>query len=209
MKRFTLNILAGLIISSTLGMAAMAQTTPNPNEIYIKRITYAGPGCRAGSVVGNISLDAKAFTLVFNEFIAEIGQNVAQGKNKTSCRVTLDIQIPNGWSYTLFDTTFRGYTYLDPGVQASINSGYYFQASPNRVARFNHQFNGYFDDNFSITNSIGIHEVVWSRCGRQRALNIDTNVELSNSGTSNSGLFTVDSLDGEFKQIFGIRWQRC
>ncbi len=54
-----------------LTLKGMAQDAPNPDEVYIKRITWAGSSCADASSVGsNISPDAKAFTLSFNSFIA-------------------------------------------------------------------------------------------------------------------------------------------
>jgi len=211
MKRFTIYTLASFLVAAfTLSNRAIAQDAPNPNQINIKRITYAGPGCRQGSVTGNISVDARAFTLVFSEFTAEVGPGLAPGVSTTKCRVTLDIQIPNGWSYTLFETTFRGYADLDEKVNASLDTAYFFQASPSQVTRFNRNFSGPFSDNFSESHRMGMQNTVWSACGRQRALNIDTEVKLNNDrAPSNSGLFDVDSLDGQFSQIFGIRWARC
>lgn len=211
MESVLVKSLASFIFSSLiLTGLALAQSAPNPNQVHIQRITYAGPGCRQGTVTGNIAFDAKAFTLVFNDFIAEIGPGVPGGERATNCRVTLDIRIPNGWTYTLFDVDYRGFAFLEEGVSANLRSKYFFQASPNSFVQRSKSFEGYLSDNFSERNTLGIESLEWSRCGRQRALNIETEISLQNSSyPENYGLITVDSIDGQFTQVFGIRWARC
>lgn len=203
-------ILGGLLSLLMTSYVAIAQTAPNPNQVSIQRITYAGKGCRQGTVSGNIAFDARAFTLTFNDFIAELGPNVPRGANSTHCTVTVDIRIPQGWSYTLFNADFRGYVALDAGARADLRTSYYFQANRNQTVRFNQQFRGYTEENFFKRDTVGIEDTVWSTCGRNRALNIETTVDLSNQGSQQrQGLFAIDSIDGSFTQVFGIRWMRC
>src|SRR5687768_9576804 len=90
------------VIACLSAGSAFAQTAPDPDQVYIQRLTYAGPGCPSGSVAHNLAPDAKAFTVLFSDFLAEVGPGIPSGQNKTSCRVTVDLRFPNGWSYSVF-----------------------------------------------------------------------------------------------------------
>src|SRR5262245_24960133 len=55
------------------GQKSLAEgVAPNPSEVTIRGVTYAGSGCPANSVVGTVSVDAKALTLVFDRFDATV-----------------------------------------------------------------------------------------------------------------------------------------
>lgn len=193
-----------------LSTVATAQDAPDPSQVQIRRLTYAGPGCPTGSVAHNIAPDARAFTLLFSEFLAEVGPTVPGGRNKTSCRVTVDFRYPQGWSYSLFKVDYRGYAALEAGVTAKRRSTYYFQSTPSLTTVFEKNFAGPIDQNFQVTDQAVLSEIVWSSCERIRAFNIDTEISVSNATRpTNSGLLTVDSIDGSLKEIYAIQWMRC
>lgn len=184
--------------------------TPDPSQVEIRRITYSGPGCVDGSVAANVAPDAQAFTLIFDSFLAEVGPTTPGGRAKTSCRVTIDLRFPQGWSYSLFDVDYRGYRSLDSGVQATHRSKYYYQATPNDARTFQTTFRGPVDDNYFIGQTLPLTDLVWSQCGRVRAMNLDTEIEVSNAlNPQGSGMITVDSIDGAITHIYGIKWLRC
>jgi hypothetical protein len=199
------------VVAAVLGFAgaASAQISPDPSQVYIKRLTYAGPGCPTGSVAHNISPDALAFTVLFDQFNAQIGPGVPGGLNKTSCRLTVDFRYPLGWTYTLFTVDYRGYADLESGVTARKKSNYYFQATPGIVTRFEKAFAGPFSDNFQVRDTTTMSELVWANCEKIRAFNIDTELAVTSSNPASSGQITVDSIDGALTQIYAIKWARC
>lgn len=203
-------VIAKIVLVSVVFATSLFAQTPDPDKVYIKRITYAGPGCPHGSVVHNISVDAKAFTLLFDSFFAEIGPDLPSGHAKNSCVLKIDLRFPQGWSYTIFDVDYRGYASLDEGVRATHSSKYFYQSNPGDYVRFSRSAVGPFDDDYLISDSIGLSELVWSPCGRYRALNIETKIALNNSSNSEGyGTITIDSIDGELSHIYGIKWMRC
>jgi hypothetical protein len=69
---------------------------------------------------------------------------------------------------------------------------------------------GPLDQNYQIRDTLGLTALVWSPCGAQRALNINTEIRTENTANpSGHGLMTTDSIDGEVKLIYGIQWRRC
>jgi hypothetical protein len=189
---------------------SFAQTTPPLNEVYIDKVGYAGPGCRQGTAQYDVSIDAQAITVTFSDFIAEAGPQVPAGKDATECTVTLDIEVPQGWSYTIFDATFRGFAALEEGVTGTLTSRYFFQANKRDAVEFQKSFSGLLVDSYQKQDSIGFHSLVWSDCRKTRSLNINARMQVDNTATPDkSGMLTVDSLDGQFTQVYGLQWRRC
>jgi len=180
-----------------------------PTYVRVRNISYAGTGCPAGSVAENVSPDLQAFTLLFDNYVAQTGPGVPFSEGRKNCQLNIDLDFPQGWTYTLFTVDYRGYVALDPGVTALQQSTYYFQGQP-ASGHLRTNMVGPTDRNFQITDQLGIAALVWAPCGAQRSLNINTEVRTSNmANPSGQGLITTDSIDGGLQQIYGIQWRRC
>lgn len=195
---------AGLAIAM-LSSSAFAQT---PEHVRIRSISYAGSGCPAGTVSQNVASDLKAFTLLFDSYIAETGPGVALREARKNCQIAVDLQFPSGWSYSILDVDYRGYASLERGVTGEQQSAYYFQGQA-RTATLKSVFRGPTQQDYQIRDSLGLEAVVWSPCGASRALNINTQVRLTSTNRFASGLLTTDSIDGELTHVYGVRWRRC
>ena len=198
----TLGILPLMIYAS-----AVLADAPDPSQVYIRGIVHAGTGCPVGTVAGNVSPDAQAFTLIFDEFLAEAGPGISLSRSRAFCQLNLDLHIPNGWSYTVFKVDYRGFAALDPGTIGTQTASYYFQGDSHTVTLRSNIRGGYNRD-YLITDRLGISAVVWSPCGIERALNIKAQVAVQ-AGFNQRALMTVDSIDGDFKQIYGVMWRHC
>ena len=51
--------------------------------------------------------------------------------------------------------------------------------------------------------------MVWSPCGEQAMLNINSAIALTSSNSTGQGLLTNDSVDLSFTQEIYIQWQKC
>ena len=51
--------------------------------------------------------------------------------------------------------------------------------------------------------------VVWSPCGAEGMLNINSQIRLAATNTSATGLLTTDSTDLKFTQVVYVAWQKC
>ena len=119
------------IFATGLSFSALADA-PNSNEVYVNNIIHAGTGCPIGTVATDISEDAKAFTILFDEYLVEAGPDVPRSENRKFCQLTINLHVPQGWSYTLFEVDYAGYADLDRGTQGIQKSTYYFQGSGSR-----------------------------------------------------------------------------
>lgn len=188
---------------------AVAQDAPSASEVFIRDLTYGGSGCPAGSVSHNISPDGQAFTILYDQFVAQAGPGVDRRENRKNCQLNLDLRIPNGWSYSVASVDYRGYASLDNRVEGLQKATYYFQGETQQVDS-EMAFTGPLDQDYLRRDEIGMATEVWSPCGEQRSLNINSQVRINNTrNTRGGGLLTVDSTDGTVKQVFNLRFRRC
>jgi len=202
-----------------LGLAAVAYAapaeelvqrgSPSSTSVYIKSLTWDGTGCpREQDTVGYyISDDRTIFTLEFDQFVASIGPGVAVSENRKNCQLILDLQYPQGWSYSILQTTFRGYVAIDAGVTATQEAVYYFSGEAGQ-ATCSANFSGPDVEDYTKPGAVKLSSVVWSPCGASTALNIDSSVRLTATG-SGTGQITDDSADGKIQFVVGIQWKTC
>ena len=198
MKMFTMSLLA-------LVMSAAAQAQVAPDWVRIRSLTYAGTGCPAGSVAQNISPDNLAFTLLFDNYVAEAGPGVPLSQGRKNCQINVDLEYPAGWTYTLISIDYRGYANLDPGARGTQKATYYFQGSAGQSSAQSTLY-GPKNQDYNYRDVIGSPN--WSYCRVFRALNINSQVRVDAGGGAR-GLMTTDSVDGQVIATYGFTWRHC
>lgn len=196
------------LIASHQSMATEAEV---PEYVQVKSINAAGTGCPLGTIQKNISDDKKAFTMTFSEYFAEIYDGSFPGDSRRNCNLTIDLDFPEGWTYSLVSFDYRGYVFLDDQVEATAKAAYYFQSESEGV-EFQSQITGFADEDYHFRDELGIDSVVWSPgcSGARRPLNLQTQIRVNNEeNAGGEGFITVDSIDGEFTQKYGLVWRRC
>lgn len=207
MKKVTL--IGKMITAASVLLASGTLLAQAPSTVTIRSITHNGSGCPIGSVAQNIAPDNKAFTLTFSDYIAEVGPGIDLRESRKNCQLTVDLQFPQGYQYAIASFDYRGYASLDRGVEGTQKSSYYFQGM-GQTGSFQSTFRGVMDKDFQFRDSVALESVVWSPCGASRALNINTQVRLSNRSNANGrGLMTIDSIDGAVVHKYGLMWRRC
>jgi hypothetical protein len=182
---------------------------PNPSEVFVERINFAGSGCPAGSVAGSISSDAQVFTLLFDSFEASVGPGVPFTEGRKNCQLDVKLHYPQGFSYTLTTVDYRGFGELDAGVTGLQKSTYFFQGDLQQATAAT-AFNGVMDRDYVLRDVIPMTAVVWSPCGAPRNLQINAEVRVNNGGHPQAqGLLTIDSINGKVAQLYGLQWRRC
>jgi hypothetical protein len=63
---------------------------------------------------------------------------------------------------------------------------------------------GPFDNNYVKTDQFGVESTIWSPCGLEGLLNINSEVRLSPADNTKSGLLTVNTLEN-----IQVHWQPC
>ncbi len=55
-----------------------------------------------------------------------IGNAVATSKQRKNCQLTLELQYPGGFQYSILSADYRGYANIEKGVTGTLKSTYYF-----------------------------------------------------------------------------------
>lgn len=190
---------------------AEAQADVGPSYLRVRSLSYNGSGCPAGSVAGRTSDDRNVLSFFFDQFVAEVGPGVPFNQKRKNCQINVDLDFPSGWSYSVRSVSHRGYLSLGRGVRATLSASLYFQGQ-RQTATLRSNFTGSIDRDFQVLDTLGSSAQVWSPCGAQRSLNVNTSITLDNFGASGrKGLMIIDSdsdLPGGVSDL-ELQWTRC
>ncbi|NRA62860.1 MAG: DUF4360 domain-containing protein [Pseudobacteriovorax sp.] len=207
-----LNVKKGFLAVSGLLLSSSLFASVPSSEISIVDINHNGSGCPLGTVAENVSDDKQAFTVTFSDYIAEAGPGLTPRDGRKNCQLTLTLNVPQGWQFSIASFDYRGFAFLDRGVKADYRTSYYFQGD-RATETVTRTAWGYYDDNFQFREELGLASAVWSPCGAERALNINTAISVRNTNKRRNpdaeGVIGTDSIDGQIQQIWGISWRRC
>ncbi len=173
---------------------------PNPS--------YGGSGCPAGSARAVVAPDLKSFTMIFDKYVVN-----AQGSNsidRKNCQILINFQFPQGWSYSIARMDYRGFYNLSAGASGSQQALYYFQGNLQQ-ARLNTIFRGPTSGDYTISDTLGINNLVWSPCGSLSGLNVNTSLiaQVGPNNPNGYAMLTTDSADGSVQTTYSLQWQRC
>jgi hypothetical protein len=182
--------------------------SPSGHEVTIEGISFAGTGCPAGSVAGQLSSDLTTVTLLYDRFVAQAGAGIPASEYRKNCGLNVKIKYPSGWQFSVFKADYRGYAYIPKGATGTCKATYYFSGQSKQTSS-TLTLKGLFDDNYLKTDEFGVESTVWSPCGQEGLLNINSEVRLAPFDSNTAALLTVDSTDLKFTQVHYLQWQQC
>ncbi|KAL9096063.1 MAG: hypothetical protein Q9165_001585 [Trypethelium subeluteriae] len=185
-----------------------SSNAPNASQVQIESITYGGTGCPQGTVASVISDDRTTMTLIFDSYVASMGSGIAITENRKNCQLNINLQYPGGFQYSIFSADYRGFAELDAGVNGTQQSTYYFSGQTAQVSTQSN-FVGPMDGDYLVHDQAQSISTIWSPCGANGALNINSQVRVAGSKSTLNGLMTTDSVDTKFTQIVYFNWQTC
>ncbi len=190
-------IIAGLLISS----AAMAQS------LQLGAPSYGGTGCPGGSASTVLSPDNSELSILFDQYVAEAGNTTGKRVDVKSCNLAVPVRVPQGWSIAIFKVDYRGYTAIPAGAQSRFNVEYFWAGS--RGPRTTRIFNGPINQPYTITDQLLAETLVWSPCGADVNLRMNTSMMAQSNSRMEQTLATVDSADVSSGVIYHLQWRRC
>lgn len=195
----TKTLLSAALLS--LSVAAFAQ-----NDIALGNPGYGGNGCPAGSASVTLSPDAKALSIIFDQFITEAGPNIGKTLDRKSCNIAIPVHVPQGFSISIIAVDYRGFVSLPRSAFARLQAEYFFAGM--QGPRFVKDFRGVQDTDYTFTNTLGVAASVWSPCGVDVNLRVNASMMLQNRSYEDA-LATVDSADISAGIIYQIQTRRC
>jgi hypothetical protein len=183
-------------------------TPPPAGTVKIRGITYGGNGCPQGTVSSQFTTDRTAVTILFDSYIATIGPNINVAEQRKNCQLNVAITYPGGFQYSVLSADYRGYAALQKGVSGTLKSTYYFTGDTKQTST-QYDFVGPVTGDYLKHDEADNTSIVWSPCGTEGLLNINSQVRLTASNASATGLLTTDSTDLKFAQVVYVQWQAC
>jgi hypothetical protein len=204
----------GVSAFASLVAATPAQAAPFPgpkDEMVIDVVSANGSGCPWGSAEVTVSPDSKAFTVTYSEFTAQVGVGAKPLDFRKNCQLGLNVHVPQGFTYAIASTDYRGFAKLAQGASATQTSFYYFQGDRS-TAKSKHNFSGPLDGDWKRTDTMGIGSMAFLPCGEERYLNVNTELRVS-AGWSDTkkttSMLTMDSTDGNLDTVYHVAWKKC
>ena len=190
-----LNVLtAGALALSSLTAAPAPvelASTPPDGSVKVQVATAAGSGCKAGTYAVAADPQNSFFTATYDDFIAQAGGGVPSAQARKNCQISVVVKVPQGYTYAIAKTDYRGYANLQRGATGTERASYYFQGmSQTGVAT--HRFPGAMDDIWQATDRVGIQALVFRPCGEARNFNINTEVVVSAGSSRGTSFMTMD-----------------
>jgi len=181
---------------------------PSGHEIEIKGVAYAGSGCPSGTVASQLSTDKTTLTLIYDDFIAQSGKNIPPKDYRKNCQLNVKLRYPQGWQFSVFKADYRGHATLPHGATGTCKATYYFSGDSKQMSSTK-TFKGPMDEDYLKTDTFGVSSTVWSPCGAEGMLNINSAIQLSPLDSEKRALLTSESTDLKFKQIQYLQWRKC
>ncbi|MGK5683878.1 DUF4360 domain-containing protein [Actinoplanes sp. URMC 104] len=212
LKALALGATVAAALAATAAPAAAEFTAPLPNdEMVIDVVAANGSGCPWGTADVTVSPDNKAFTVTYSEFTAQVGVGAKPTDFRKNCQLALNVRVPQGYTYAIASTDYRGFAHLERGASATQTAFYYFQGE-SHTSRSRHTFTGPVDGDWQRTDKIGVSSLSFLPCGEQRYLNVNTELRV-NAGWSDkkktTSMLTMDSTDGNLDTVYHVAWKKC
>lgn len=188
-----------MLFATALALAGVAAAMPAPytiadgpsgHDVTIEAIAFAGSGCPAGSVAGQLSSDLTTITLLYDSFVAQAGKDISASQYRKNCQLNIKLAYPSGWQFSVFKADYRGYAQIPDGDTGTCKATYYFSGDSKQISS-TLTIKGPFDDNYLKTDQFGVESTVWSPCGIEGLLNINSEVRLSPPDATKPALLTV------------------
>ncbi|TMR04270.1 DUF4360 domain-containing protein [Actinomadura soli] len=179
-----------------------------PDGVTIEVATINGSGCPIGTAAIALNETNDAFTVTYSEYIAQVGGNSKPTDSRKNCQINMRVHVPQGFTYAVAATDYRGYANLKTGANAAQTASYYFQGDP-RTRRYTYPVKGPFSNSWQNTDVVDVSQLVWSPCGEQRNFNINTDLRIETTDESKVSFIGMDSTDGSIKTTYHYSWKRC
>ncbi|MGY6652787.1 DUF4360 domain-containing protein [Amycolatopsis sp. TRM77291] len=208
-----LNALVAAVMLSSSAVTPNAWVPPPlpSDKIVIDVVTVNGTGCKPGTAAVSVSPDNTAFTVTYSEYTAQVGVGAKPTDLRKNCQLNLYVHVPQGFTYGIAGTDYRGFASLAAGATGLERANYYFQGN-SPTSYVTHSLKGPFEDNWQFTDNIEVGAIVYKPCGEDRNFNINTELRAA-VGTSDpkktTSFVTMDSTDGSIKTTYHFSWKNC
>lgn len=193
---------------SMLLLSAMMLSAPTfaADDISLGQPGYGGTGCPAGTVSVTLSPDAKALSMLFDQYQVAVGGETRKSFDRKSCNIAIPVHVPQGMSVSVLKVDFRGFNQLPQSATSQFNVEYFFAGT--RGPTFLRKFRGPITADYLINNELTVQAMVWSDCGVD--VNLRTNSSIRVQTVANrEAMASIDSEDVSAAIVYHLQWRQC
>jgi hypothetical protein len=203
--------LAASLVAAPVTTVEEPAAQPPSQRVTVELVIANGSGCPAGTTAVAPSPDNTAFTVSYSSYLAQVGVGALPTDFRKNCQLTVQVNVPQGFTYAISKVDYRGFADLQDGARAIQRANYYFQGSSANEFQ-THEFEGPYSDYWQTTDINETAELVWSPCGVQRLLNINTELRVmagSSDPSKTTSFVAMDSTDNSVDTVYHLSWKRC
>lgn len=186
-----------------------------PSSARIINVALSGSGCDANTTNVVLSPDNGDLSVLFDNYGVEIGQgsiNPGSRKIQKDCKLSVDFEIPTGWSFAFHYVDYRGFAGLPAGSWGFQRLSYVTSLRQVSSAR-ELTLNGPYNDVYTMRSMQRPERLAWTPCnGSVQRVELLSQLSVNYLPTSNSTVLAqmaLDSADLSMTQNFGVLWKRC
>ncbi|KAF1944650.1 hypothetical protein EJ02DRAFT_480296 [Clathrospora elynae] len=194
---------------TVLTLAAVSLAAPQyqaPDSFKITSVVSGGSGCPQDSIDINWT-DKGILPIYFNkQFTATVGTTRDPTDSRKNCQINLSLAFSPGFSFAVFSADYTGWADLDAGVTGNVKSTYYFsgeQAQATSTLSISGPFHGKYlkEDDIALA--------VWSPCGSDAMLNVNSEVALTPLSGPGNGVLAATREEGRLVSNLYVQWRKC
>jgi hypothetical protein len=207
-RRFAIGAIGALALMLSTMEPVSAQVRmddPPPGEFGMTVRGVTGTGCMPGTAEVIPNSNKTAFTVAYNAYTAQASNG---GVARAACLLTVAVSVPQGFTFGINQTTFRGWANLGAGATGQLNTQYWFVGQP-QTGVIRRDLNGAYSDNWQATDTIGIAAVQWMDCRANYPLNINSQLIVRAGSSSGANEMTMDATDSNITTLYNLSWKRC
>lgn len=182
------------------------------HRVETGRLSHAGNGCPEGTMQVVFAPDNLSFTVLFDQFIAEVHPGDTR-RDLITCNALIPIQIPENMQMEITRVDFRGFVALPQSAHAALTSVFNFRDRRGERDRMNlrYRFEGPVMDDYEISTDVmrSSQDSELSPCGGAVQLRVKNQLKVVSRDRMEPAQVTLDSIDGASHAIYHVNWRSC
>jgi hypothetical protein len=180
---------------------------PRLDGPFYASVVANGTGCPAGTWNTALSDDGQTFTTTFSAYSAFVSPS--QAISIKDCLLAIKLHSTEQLQYAVQAFRFAGYAYLEDGASAVQTAKYYIQGNPANSIDAKSELTGPFNSTYTLQNEVELGREIWSPCGKERDINIETRIRLRNGDPAGTAYVNLAAVTGSAKAIIRVSRRRC
>jgi len=199
-----------LIAAAAPAFASQVQEVDQPDGVTLEVQTINGTGCPVkdkDSVYLKTDPDKTGFTIYYRTFDAVAGPNVDPTRARQNCVLSVLVKVPAGFIFAVGSVEQYGRASLKSGVSADVKNSYWFSGDPVTAKTSHSVYPG--DGTWQFTDVTAAP--VWSHCGIERNLNINTSLQINKpaGGYTGNSSIVMKKTNADVSTLYHLKWDRC